>query len=60
VLVTVYVRLARREEHYVRAEFGQTWDDYVARTPAFFPFVRRRADAVGEEMGCVRRQGGPQ
>ena len=49
VLVTVYVQLAAREEREVRAEFGEVWDHYAARTPAFIPFVRRRtrSDAGG-------------
>lgn len=52
ILVTVYVRLAFREEREVRAEFGPTWDRYAARTPAFVPFIRRRARAIGEEGGA--------
>ena len=35
VLVVVYVRLAHREEGEVRAEFGEVWDRYAARTPRF-------------------------
>jgi Cu+-exporting ATPase len=50
VLVTVYVRLARSEEHEVRAELGQACDNAARRTPAFFPFVQRRARAVAEGM----------
>ena len=41
ILVAVYVRLAHREEREVRAELGQTWDEYAVRTPAFFPRIRR-------------------
>jgi protein-S-isoprenylcysteine O-methyltransferase Ste14 len=37
VLVTMYVRLARREEREVRSEFDHAYEDYKARTPAFFP-----------------------
>ncbi len=37
ILVTVYARLARREEAEVRAEFGRAWDEYAARTPRFIP-----------------------
>lgn len=44
VLVLMYVRLARREEGEVRAEFGSAWDAYAARTPGFLPrFGRRRS-----------------
>jgi protein-S-isoprenylcysteine O-methyltransferase Ste14 len=49
VLVTVYVRLARREEREVRAEFGSAWDEYASRTPAFFPRLQRRSGAVRAE-----------
>ena len=37
VLVTVYVRLAYREEREVRTEFGEVWDHYAEATPAFIP-----------------------
>jgi protein-S-isoprenylcysteine O-methyltransferase Ste14 len=37
VLVMMYVRLARREEREVRAELGEEYDEWAARTPAFLP-----------------------
>ena len=37
ILVVMYVRLARREERDVRAEFGEAYAHYEANTPAFFP-----------------------
>ncbi|MCU0532383.1 MAG: isoprenylcysteine carboxylmethyltransferase family protein [Hydrococcus sp. Prado102] len=37
ILLTMYVRLARREEREVRAEMGEEYDLYAANTPAFFP-----------------------
>jgi protein-S-isoprenylcysteine O-methyltransferase Ste14 len=37
ILVTMYVRLARREEREALAEFGQVYMGYAARTPAFIP-----------------------
>ena len=37
ILVWMYVRLARREEREVRAEFGETYARYAATTPAFVP-----------------------
>jgi len=37
VLVYMYVRLARREEAEVRKTFGQSYTQYTAITPAFFP-----------------------
>ena len=45
ILVVMYVRLARREEREVRAEFGEAWNRYAARTPGFIPHLSRpRAD----------------
>ena len=37
VLVVMYVKLARREEREARETFGEEWNAYAARTPAFFP-----------------------
>jgi len=37
VLVTMYVRLARREEREVATEFGEVYARYAAATPAFMP-----------------------
>lgn len=37
ILVYMYVRLARVEEREARAGFGDEYDRYAARTPAFFP-----------------------
>ncbi len=45
VLVYMYVRLARREEEEALREFGDTYREYMARTPAFFP--RKIAMAQG-------------
>jgi methanethiol S-methyltransferase len=39
VLVWMYVRLARSEEHEVEAEFGETYRAYAQRVPAFFPLL---------------------
>jgi len=41
ILVWMYVRLARREEREVRAEFGDVYARYSAATPAFVPRLRR-------------------
>ena len=41
VLVTMYVRLARREEREVREAFGDTYARYAAVTPAFIPRLAR-------------------
>jgi protein-S-isoprenylcysteine O-methyltransferase Ste14 len=37
ILVTMYVRLARREERQVLVEFGEKYRQYLASVPAFFP-----------------------
>jgi protein-S-isoprenylcysteine O-methyltransferase Ste14 len=40
ILVTMYVRLAHREEREVLAEFGAAYARYAETTPAFFPRLR--------------------
>ena len=37
VLVAMYARLARREEHDALATFGEAYARYAAATPGFFP-----------------------
>lgn len=37
ILVVVYARLAKTEEHDMVAEFGQEYEEYRRRTPAFIP-----------------------
>lgn len=50
ILVTMYVRLARREEAEARTEFGSAWDSYAAVTPGFFPhFGRSNNTSIGRE-----------
>lgn len=44
ILVFMYIRLALKEEREVEAEFGQTWRDYAARTPRFFPRLGGSSD----------------
>ena len=39
ILVTMYVRLAHREEREVLAEFGSAYADYADETPAFIPSI---------------------
>ncbi|MBI3245477.1 MAG: DUF2933 domain-containing protein [Deltaproteobacteria bacterium] len=41
ILVAMYVRLARMEEHDAFAEFGEAYARYAATTPAFFPQLSR-------------------
>jgi methanethiol S-methyltransferase len=42
MLVTMYVRLAHREEREALAEFGEAYARYAATTPAFFPHFGHR------------------
>lgn len=60
VLVSMYYRLALREERDSREMFGEAWDEYAARTPRFFPrlgaaqpdaFSGARAKWRGEGQG---------
>jgi len=44
ILVTMYVRLARREEQDVLSEFGNEYRRYADRTPAFMPWARPMMD----------------
>jgi protein-S-isoprenylcysteine O-methyltransferase Ste14 len=43
ILVTMYVRLAKREEREAVAAFGDAYSAYAAGTPAFAPRVNRPA-----------------
>jgi len=43
VLVVMYVRLARHEEKEAKAQFGEAYDRYAARVPAFVPRWSRLA-----------------
>jgi methanethiol S-methyltransferase len=48
VLVTMYVKLARRDEREVLAEFGEKYRRYMVATPAFLPRfgqMRQRKEA---------------
>jgi len=49
VLVTMYVRLAHREEAEIRTEFGEVYDRYAAATPAFVPRWKRQ-ERIGESQ----------
>ena len=57
VLVAMYVRLAKREEGEVRAEFGVEYERYAAKTPAFVPRLRRRSEPTAATE--VRARGRP-
>lgn len=49
VLVTVYVRLAHREEREVAAEFGEIWTRYASVTPRWFPRLVSRSRLRAEQ-----------
>jgi protein-S-isoprenylcysteine O-methyltransferase Ste14 len=51
VLVFMYTRLARLEEREVLAEFGEEYEHYRRRTPAFFP-------RLGSPLNEARRKAG--
>jgi protein-S-isoprenylcysteine O-methyltransferase Ste14 len=40
ILVTMYVKLARREEREVLVEFGEQYRRYMNSIPPFFPRLR--------------------
>jgi len=44
ILVWMYVRLARREEREVQAEFGEAYARYARRVPGFIPRLRGRIE----------------
>lgn len=44
VLVFVYTRLARSEEREVAGRFGDKWNSYAGRIPAFLPRLRGHLD----------------
>lgn len=41
ILVTMYIRLAHREEREALAQYGAAYANYATSTPAFFPHWRR-------------------
>lgn len=57
ILVTMYVRLARREEKEALGEFGAAYTRYASVTPAFFPHLRRRmAEGTTGERNTYQRK----
>ncbi len=50
IMVSVYAVLARREEHDCLAQFGDTYRDYMKRTPAFIP----QFSATGPQSSSIR------
>ena len=52
ILVVTYVRLGRREEAEVRAQFGPEWDRYAAHTPSFIPWPTGSHQDAGHPRGA--------
>jgi protein-S-isoprenylcysteine O-methyltransferase Ste14 len=50
LLVWMYVRLARAEEREVARMFGDEWQCWVARTPAWIPRLWPRARSMGARL----------
>ena len=46
ILVAMYSRLAINEERDMRKQFGAAFDAYAARTPRFFPALRKEASTA--------------
>lgn len=44
ILMTVYIRLAHRDECEGAAEFGEAWTPYASFTPRWFPRLASRAN----------------
>lgn len=52
MLVVMYLRLARREDAELERLFGMAFEEYAARTPAFWPWpTTRRGQATGVSGG---------
>jgi len=47
VLVVMYLRLAKQEEREVRTKFGEVYDRYAERVPAFLPHWSRIVGRAG-------------
>jgi protein-S-isoprenylcysteine O-methyltransferase Ste14 len=41
ILVWMYTRLAKSEEKDAQTEFGEQWDEYAKKTPAFIPKLKQ-------------------
>lgn len=50
VLVIVYLRLARKEERLMEAEFGEAYAAYRRQVPGFFPRFGRRPAGTGQKL----------
>ena len=53
ILVTMYVRLAKREEREALAQFGEAYTRYAAQVPAFWPHWGAGQSAPGSRMDAA-------
>ncbi len=58
LLIVAYVRLARREERELEAQFGQAYRDYRARVSAFWPrlSLKRHPPEMQSQDGVATRE----
>lgn len=54
ILVTMYVKLARKEEREVLAEFGTAYAHYAEHTPAFIPRIFKHGEHGSSAYGSHR------
>ena len=55
VLVFMYLKLARAEERETLASFGDTYREYMAKVPAFFPRLDRWFASSPDQPGKTRQ-----
>lgn len=53
ILVTVYVRLAHREEREVEKELGEVWGSYAKVTPRWFPRLKSSHSEDSQDASSV-------
>jgi len=56
VMLYAYVHLARVEERRAEAEFGDVYNEYVRKTPAFFPPLNQWTAFLGIQLDSEKRQ----
>jgi hypothetical protein len=60
VLVVMYIRLAKHEERYALATYGDSYRQYMAHVPAFFPSLRWKREIAGLAFTGNARMAGHQ
>jgi len=56
ILLFAYVHLARVEERRAEAEFGEAYNEYVRKTPAFFPPIGQWKAFLTVEVADIEEQ----